>query len=66
MESYTFKAQESTVNVLEVELIELIPIIVESSAFGALESTVDVLKAPLMESTSTLYKLVQSTFLELR
>jgi hypothetical protein len=65
MESYTLEAQESTVDVLEVEPVESSPVIVESNALGTLESTVDtfeallanVMEASLVESTSTLLKL---------
>jgi hypothetical protein len=65
VESYILKAQESTVDVPEVEPVESPPVTVDSSAPGTLESIVDtpealpadVMEAPLVESTSTLLKL---------
>jgi hypothetical protein len=65
VESYTLEAQESTVDVPEVEPVESPPVTVESSAPGTLESTVDtpealpadVMETPPVESTSTLLKL---------
>jgi hypothetical protein len=65
MESYTPKAQESTIDIPEVKPIKSLPVIVKSSTPGILESTIDipeallanVMEAPLVESTSTLLKL---------